>query len=56
METKGFFQFDVVMNVLASSFTFEYVWVYTQDKYFKYFSAKTDFKRQILTSKVRPSA
>ena len=53
---KGFFQFDVVINVLVSSFTFEYLWVYTHDKYFKYFSAKTDFRRQILTSKIRPRA
>ena len=38
METKGFFQFEIIINVLVSSFCFIWIhnmlWVYDHYKYF----------------------
>ena len=53
METKGFFQFEIIINVLVSSFCFIWIsmfWVYDNYNMFNYFSAGTVFRRQILTS------
>ena len=57
MENKRFFQFEIIINVLASSFCFIWIpilWVYGHYKYFYYDSAGIDFRRQNLTSKVDP--
>ena len=55
METKGFFQFESIINVLVSAFSF--IWipmlcVYGHCKYFSSCTAVIDFRHQILTSKV----
>ena len=37
METKGFFQLEIILNVIASSFWFIWIpmlWVYDDYKYF----------------------
>ena len=57
--SKGFFQFEIMTNVLVSSFWF--IWipmlsVYDHYKYFYYYSAGMDYRRQILTTKVYPHA
>ena len=64
MEAKGFFQFEIIINVFVSSFRFILIpmlWVYGHCKYFNFFSAgpgyrfyasETDvYRRQILTDK-----
>ena len=59
METKGFIQFEIIINVLVSSFWFiriPMLWVYDDYKYYNSYSAEIDFRRQILTSKVYPRA
>ena len=53
METKGFFQFEIIINVLVSSFWFILIpmfWVYGHYKYFNSFSARTIFIHQYLPS------
>ena len=48
METKGFFQFENIMNVLVNSVRFislHMLWVYGQKKYFNSFSAGIVFIR-----------
>ena len=55
METKGFFQFEIIMNVLVIFFRF--IWIpmlsfYGPYKYVYSHSAGIDFRRPILTSKV----
>ena len=64
METKGFFQFVIIINVLASYFRF--IWipilrVYHQQKFFPcgdrpYTSESDVYRRQILTYKNGPRA
>ena len=54
---KRVFQFEIIINVLVSSFRFillPMLWVYGHYKYFNSFSAGIDFRRQHLTSKVDP--
>ena len=49
METKGFFQLEIIIDVLVSSFWFFWIpilWVYGQYKYFYYNSAGIDLRRQ----------
>ena len=51
--SKGLFQFEILINVLASSSCFIWIsmlWVYGQYKYFNSSSAGTVFIRQNLTS------
>ena len=53
METKFFFQFEIIINVLASFFCFVKIpmlWVYDHYKYFNCFSAGTVFILQNPTS------
>ena len=53
METEGFFQFEIIINVLVSPFSLVLIpmlWVYSHYKYFNSFSAGTVFIRQNLTS------
>ena len=53
METKD--QFEIIINVLVSSFSYIWilmVWVYDHYKYLYSFSAGIDFRRQILTFKI----
>ena len=53
METKGFFQFEIIINILASYFRFIWIpmlWVYDLYKYFNSYSAGTVYRRQNLTS------
>ena len=53
METKRFFQFEIIKNGVDSSFLFIWIpmlWVYGHYKYFNFFSAWTAFKRHNLTS------
>ena len=50
---KGFFQFEIILDVLVTSFRFIWIirlWVYGHFKYFPCFSAVTFFRRQNLTS------
>ena len=57
MKTKGFFQFDIIIKFLVNRFRFILIpmlLVSDQYKYFHYFSAVIDFRRQNLTSKVGP--
>ena len=65
METKGFFQFEIIINVLVSSFRFIWIpmlWVYGHYKYFnslyvfiRLYTSETDvYRRQILTYKDGP--
>ena len=68
MDTKGFFQFEIIVNVSVSSFRFIWIpilWVYDHYNIYIYScSAGIDFsrqesdvhRRQILTSKVDPRA
>ena len=59
MVIKGFFQYEIIINVLASPFRFIWIhmlWVYGHYKYFNFFSAGIDFRRRNLTSKVFPAA
>ena len=57
METKGFFQFDIVKSVLVSSFHLYTYVIGLQPLYIIiFFSAGIDFTRQIMTSKVDPQA
>ena len=49
----GFFQFEMIITVLVSSFWFIWIpmlWVYDHYNYFKSYSAENDFRRQNLTS------
>ena len=49
---KGFIQFEIIINVLVSSFWFIWIpmlWVYDLYKYFYSYSAGMDFRRQNLT-------
>ena len=55
LEAKSFFQFEIIINVLVSSFRFIRIptcmlWVYGHYKYFDSYSAGIDFRRQIQTS------
>ena len=54
IDTKGFFQFEVIIKVLFSSFRFigiPMLWVYCHYKYFHAdYSAGVDLRRQNLTS------
>ena len=53
METKGFFQFESIINVFVGSSRFILIpllWVYDHYKYFYSYSAGIDFRRQSLTS------
>ena len=50
---KGFFQFDIIINVLVSSFWFiliHMLWFCGHYTFFNSFSAGIDFRRQNLTS------
>ena len=50
-----FFPFEIIMNDLVNSFRFiciPMLWIYGHDKYFNSYSARIDFRRQILTSNV----
>ena len=50
---KGFFQFEIIINILVSSFRFIWIpmlWFYGVSKLFISFSAGTVFKRQNLPS------
>ena len=50
---KGYFQFEIIINVLVSSFQFIWIpmlWVYHHYKYAYSYSAGIDFRRQNLTS------
>ena len=52
METKGFFQFENIINDLDRSFRFIWIpmlWVYSHYKYVYSYSAGIDFRRQNLT-------
>ena len=52
-QLKGFFQFEIIINVIVSSFWFIWIpmlWVYGQQKYFYSYSAGINFSRQNLTS------
>ena len=49
MHTKGFFQFEIIINVLASSFWFIWIgllmlWAHGHCKIVKSFSAGIDFR------------
>ena len=53
METKGYFHFEIIINVFVSFFRFTWIpmlWVYDQYKYVNSYSADIDFIRQNLTS------
>ena len=53
METKGFFQFEIVRYFLVSSFCFTWIpmlWVYGHYIYFYSYSAGINFRRQNLTT------
>ena len=53
METKVFFQFEIIINVLVRSFFFIWIpmlWFYSRYKYFIFFSVGSDYRRQDLTS------
>ena len=53
MQTKGFVQFEIIINVLATYFWFIWIpmlWVYDRNTYFTSFSAGIVFIRQNLTS------
>ena len=55
-QPNGFFLFEIITSVLASSFWF--IWipmleVYDQSKYFYSYSAGIDFRRQNLTLKTK---
>ena len=53
MESKGFFKFEIIINVLVTCFRFIWIpvlWVYINQKYFIFHSAEIDFRRQDLTS------
>ena len=57
-ETKGFFQFEIIIKCLAGS-SFRFIWipmlrVYGHSKYVYSYSAGSDFRRQNLTSKFDP--
>ena len=64
METKGFFQFEIIINVLVTSFRFIWIpilWIYGQYKYFLsmrgpslYVKIQRLYRRQILTYKDGP--
>ena len=50
---QGFFQFEIIINVLDSSFRFiriPMLWVYCNYKYFYSYSVGIDFRRQNLAS------
>ena len=51
---KGVFQFEIIINVLVSSFCF--IWIYMLCVYggyfFIFFSAETHFRRQNMTSNI----
>ena len=52
-EDQSFFRFEIIMNVLVSSYRFILIpmlWVYDHYKGFNSFSAGTVFMRQNLTS------
>ena len=56
---KGFFRFEIIVNVLVGSFRFIWIpilWVYGHYKYFNPFSAETVYRRQILPYKDDPRA
>ena len=56
MKTLGFCQFEIIINVLVSSFWFIWIpmlWVYAHFKSVNSYSAGIEFS-QILTSKVDP--
>ena len=49
---KGFFQFEIIINVLFSSFCFIWIpmlWMYGHCQFFNSFSGEIVFRRQILT-------
>ena len=53
LKAGGFFQFEIIINVLVSFFRFIWIpmiWVYDHYKYLYYYSAGIDFGRQNLTS------
>ena len=53
METKGFFQFEIIIKILLSSLLFIWIpmlWVYGHYKYFNSVSVGNVFIRQNLTS------
>ena len=59
METKGFFRFEIIINVLISSSRFIWIpmlWVYDHYKYVYSYSAGIICRCHILTSKVDPRA
>ena len=59
METKRFFQIEIILNGLVSSFRFIWIpmlWVNGHYKYSYSYSAGIDFRRQNLTTKVDPRA
>ena len=50
---EGFYQFEIIINVLVISFWFFWIpvlWVYDHQKYLYSYSAGIDFSRQNLTS------
>ena len=50
---EGFFQFEIIINVLVISFWFLWIpvlWVYDHQTYFYSYSAGIDLSRQNLTS------
>ena len=52
MEIKGFFQFEIIINVLVSFFRFIWIpmlYVYGHYKYYYSYIAGNDFRRQNLT-------
>ena len=54
METEGFFQFEIIMNVLVSFFRFIWIpmlWVYGYYTYFYSYSAGIDFSCQNMASR-----
>ena len=56
---KSFIHFEIIINVLVSSFRFIWIpmlWVCGHYESFHSYSAGIDFRRQILTSKVDPRA
>ena len=53
METKGFFQFEIIINVLVGNFrsiSIPMLWVYGYFKYFYSYIAGIDFRHHNLTS------
>ena len=59
LEIKGFFQFEIIINVSVSSFRFIWIpmlWVHGHYDFVYFYSTAIHFRRLILTFKVIPRA